>query len=311
MAAVHHHKQSLTADVKKESATVKGIITGGTVIAEMLMGGLFLENLKMQKQLLAQPYPTVARTMLRAGLGGFWAGFWPWGAALGVSKGIVLGSAKAFWQNVFLNHTNVSHDSIELYSGTLAGACQGIVMGPTLLARTRVNEGLRLRMEAGLESKGVMGEFGISMSILNDAIKRDGFKTLTIGLPTMVLKRSLDWGCRFFMMGIVKEQWRKAKSNPDEGLKAWERLVSTFIGSGSSVLILQPLDKLMPVIQADRGGKSVMDLLRVQIANKGYIQCFWGGTGIRLVHIGWHTSWAIFVAQEIYNSLYHKQGGGH
>ena len=90
-------------------------------------------------------------------------------------------------------------------------------------------------------------------------------------------------------------------------LKPWERLVSTFIGSGSSVLILQPLDKMMPVIQADRGGKSVMDVLRVQIANKGYFGCFWGGMGIRMVHIGWHTSWAIFVAQEIYDSMYHKR----
>eukprot|EP01083_Nonionella_stella_P273772 928969_1 len=299
----HHNKESLTADVKKESATIKGLITGTTVICEMLMGGLFLENLKMQKQLLAQPYPQVARTMLRAGLGGFWAGFWPWGFALGASKGIVLGSAKAFWQNVFLNHTNVSKDNIDLYSGILAGGCQGIVMGPTLLARTRVNEGLRLRMESGIKSGGVMDEFTISMKILNTAIKTDGISTLTIGLPTMVLKRSLDWGCRFFFMGIVKENWRKMKSNPDEGLKGWERLLSTFIGSGSSVLILQPIDKLTPVIQADRGGKSVMDILKVQIANKGYFACFWGGMGIRLVHIGWHTSWAIFVAQEIYNSM--------
>merc|ERR1719150_2431348 len=160
-------KQSMTANVKNESVVIKGAITGGTVIAEMLLGGLFLENLKMQKQLLAQPYPQVARTMLQAGLGGFWAGFWPWGAALGLSKGIVLGSAKAFWQNVFLNYTTVSKDNIDLYSGTLAGACQGIVMGPTLLARTRVNEGLRVRMEAGLKSGGVMDEFTISMKILN------------------------------------------------------------------------------------------------------------------------------------------------
>lgn len=114
-------------NVKKESALIKGGITGCTVIAEMLLGGLFLENLKMQKQLLAQPYPQVARTMLSAGLGGFWAGFWPWGAALGLSKGIVLGSAKAFWQNVFLNYTNVSHKNIDFYSGTLAGACQGVL----------------------------------------------------------------------------------------------------------------------------------------------------------------------------------------
>merc|ERR1719411_393942 len=155
MSESRKHTQSLTADVKKESAVVKGAITGGTVIAEMLLGGLFLENLKMQKQLLAQPYPTVARTMLRAGLGGFWAGFLPWGAALGLSKGIVLGSAKAFWQNVFLNYTNVSEDNIDFYSGTLAGACQAFVMGPTLLARTRVNEGLRVRMEAGIKSEGV------------------------------------------------------------------------------------------------------------------------------------------------------------
>ena len=214
----HHHKESKTADVKKESAAIKGMITGGTVIVEMLSGGLFLENLKMQKQLLAQPYPQVARTMLSAGLGGFWAGFWPWGAALGLSKGIVLGAAKSFWQNVFLNHTNISKDYIDLYSGTLAGACQGIVMGPTLLARTRVNEGLRIRMEAGHKSEGVMGEFMISMKILNDAIKQDGIKTLTIGMPTMVFKRSCDWGCRFLFMGIVKEQWRKLKTDPDEGM---------------------------------------------------------------------------------------------
>merc|ERR1712176_1089675 len=132
-------------------------------------------------------------------------------------------------------------------------------------------------------------------------------KTITIGLPTMILKRSCDWGCRFLFMGIVKEQWRRLKANPDDGLAAWERLVSTFIGSGSSVLVLQPLDKMMPIIQADRGGKSVMDVLRTQMANKGVIQTLWGGTGIRLVHIGWHTSWAIFVAQEIYNNVYHKQ----
>lgn len=87
--------------------------------------------------------------------------------------------------------------------------------------------------------------------------------------------------------------------------------MSTFIGSGSSVLVLQPLDKMMPVIQADRGGKTVMDILRAQIAQKGYFGCFWGGMGIRLVHIGWHTSWAIFVSQEIYNKFYHKGGDGH
>ena len=96
-----------------------------------------------------------------------------------------------------------------------------------------------------------------------------------------------------------------------KGLAAWERLVSTFIGSGSSVLVLQPLDKMMPIIQADRGGKSVMDVLRAQIANKGMFGTLWGGMGIRLVHIGWHTSWAIFVAQELYNSMYHNQGRGH
>merc|ERR1712244_192697 len=88
--------------------------------------------------------------------------------------------------------------------------------------------------EAGITSEGVMGEFGLSMKILNDAIKQDGLKTLTIGLPTMILKRSCDWGCRFLFMGIVKEQWLKRKANPDEGLKAWERLIAT-------LLVLVPL----------------------------------------------------------------------
>ena len=70
-------------------------------------------------------------------------------------------------------------------------------------------------MEAGGKSEGVMGEFVISMKILNDAIKADGIKTLTIGLPTMVFKRSCDWGCRFLFMGVVKRQWREMKGTDE------------------------------------------------------------------------------------------------
>ena len=295
--------------IKKESSVGKGIITGCMTIGEMLTGGLFMENLKMQKQLLAKPYSEVARTMLKGGLSGFWAGFIPWGAVLGLSKGIVLGSSKAIYQNKLLDLEYFSKKNCELIAGTLAGGTQGVFMGPLLLARLWVIEGMKQRIESGQKTTGLASEFNISMKILNDAIKDRGVGVLFTGMPTMLVKRSFDWGTRFAMMGIFKEKLSEFKGEyfGNERLGFWENLVCTFMGSGSSILLTQPMDKIVPVIQSQKkNGETVMSILRGQINKYGYIGSLWGGMGIRFVHIGWHTTWAIFISQIVFDSIYPK-----
>ena len=341
-------QQSAHSHVKKESGVGKGVITGAMTIAEMLTGGLFMENLKMQKQLLAKPYPEVARVMLRGGLSGFWAGFWPWGtyiyiyiliniflymnlciiyvmwgiysniyvnittgAVLGITKGIVLGSSKAIYQNKLLDMGYFSPKNVDLIAGGLAGGTQGAFMGPLLLARLWVLQGMKERLEAGYKPAGLMSEFSISMSILNNAITKRGISVLFIGMPTMIVKRTFDWGSRFLVMGIFKEHilnWKQEYYDDNTiTLGFWDGLLCTFMGSGCSILVVQPLDKIVPIIQSQKNdGSTVTSILKEQIHKQGFFKPLWGGMGIRFIHIGWHTSWAIFVSQIVFDKLYPK-----
>lgn len=61
--------------VKRDQMPAKKmIITGTAVVAEMASGGLFLENVKMEKQRTSLPYPTLMRQILSQGIKGFEAG---------------------------------------------------------------------------------------------------------------------------------------------------------------------------------------------------------------------------------------------
>ena len=55
---------------------LKSMATGTAVVMEMLSGGLFFENVKMEKQRTSAPYPQICSRLLKQGLSGFWAGFW-------------------------------------------------------------------------------------------------------------------------------------------------------------------------------------------------------------------------------------------
>eukprot|EP00494_Astrolonche_serrata_P027763 UN28027 len=127
----------------------KALITGFAVIAEMLTGGLFMENVKMEKQRTNNPYPKIMSRWLRQGVSGFWLGFWPWGFTLAMTKGSVLGAARAFFLNQFENNTGMTKRQADVSSGFAAGCVQGVFMSPILLARTRVNQSMSERVAAG------------------------------------------------------------------------------------------------------------------------------------------------------------------
>ncbi len=131
--------------LRHESPLKKAGITGFAVILEMLSGGLFMENVKIEKQRTSDPYPQICRRILRQGVSGFEAGFLPWGATLGMTKGAVIGGARAFFLNLYGEKMGMTKGQADVLSGFSAGAVQGVFMSPILLARTRVNQSISER----------------------------------------------------------------------------------------------------------------------------------------------------------------------
>ena len=77
----------------------KSFVSGLSIVSEMTLGGLFMENLKMEKQRTSKPYPVLAKNVLRQGLKGIEAGLIPWGVTIGMAKGLSLG-----WSHSVINN---------------------------------------------------------------------------------------------------------------------------------------------------------------------------------------------------------------
>jgi len=286
--------------IKTENATQKAAITGVAVICEMLTGGLFLENVKMEKQRTSDGYGPIMSRTLRQGLRGFWAGFWPWGCVLGLSKGTVLGGARAFFLNRFLA-LEWSKGSADIASGFCAGGVQGIFMSPILLARTRVNRFLTERIQSSGQQRietSLFEEMRLSTTILNRAVQEEGVMVLCKGMGTMVPKRMLDWGTRFLFMKGLRDALYQQKGK-DYKMTELEDLGIAFVGGTASVAITMPVDRLMPVIQGIDRGQSAFKVLQGKFRTEGFSTLFRGGI-IRAVHCGWHTTWAIYVSNRLY-----------
>jgi hypothetical protein len=289
-----------------QNPLLKSVATGSAVMLEMLSGGLFYENVKMEKQRTSLPYPQICSRMLRQGLAGFWAGFWPWGCFLGVTKGSVIGGSRAFLLDLFENTFHMSKSSADLWSGFGAGAVQGIAMSPILLARTRVNQSLVERAataQGGKINTGFVAEMLYSMKILNQSIREDGIRVLGKGMPTMVLKRSLDWGTRFIFIKLFTERYRDYKfaGRQPGKLNDLESLAISFSGGAASCAATMPLDRIMPILQqASKSNESIVAFMRRKLAEEG-LATMQRGFLFRALHTGYHTTFAIFVADKIYN----------
>ena len=285
---------------KNQSAFGASAATGVAVIMEMLSGGLFMENVKMEKQRTSRPYADIMGQTLRQGMRGWTAGFWPWGFVLGMTKGSVLGGSRAFLLRSCKEDFGMSKSTADLVSGFGAGAVQGVFMSPILLARTRVNQSLAERAaKEGVIKSGLLNEMKMSTLVLNQAIKEEGVGVIFKGMPAMVFKRALDWGTRFIFIGIFKRQLEANKGG--EKLTDMEDLAASFFGGAASVAITMPIDRMMPILQqSGASSEGFVTILKKKIATEG-ITTLQRGFLMRTVHTGYHTMFATFVAAKIYS----------
>lgn len=282
-----------------ESPAKKALITGFAVLLEMGSGGLFMENVKMEKQRTSAPYPTIMKNILSQGLRGYEAGLWPWGVILGVTKGTVLGGSKAKLDTMLKNQ-GVEKKTADLIAGFGAGAVQGVFMSPILLARTRVNQSITERAQSGAKPFTVAQELAFSQRVLFEGVKNEGPMMLTTGMGACVPKRALDWGTRF----IFINQCRRFLIERQDGKKLndMQNLGTAFVGGALSVTVTMPIDRLMPVIQQAGGGKSIISVIKESLAKEG-ITTMQRGWAMRTIHTGYHTTFAIFVADKVMEVL--------
>eukprot|EP01135_Chromosphaera_perkinsii_P000493 Nk52_evm47s96 gene=Nk52_evmTU47s96 len=289
--------------IREQTPFKKAGITGFAVIAEMVTGGLFMENVKMEKQRTSLPYPVLMKRILGQGFRGFEAGLWPWGVVLGLTKGTVLGGSK-----VEIYHRcqqfGLSKKNSQYVSGFGAGAVQGAFMSPILLARTRVNQSLTERAAAGKVDTSVFAEMKLSQQVISNAIRKEGFMVITQGMGVCVAKRALDWGSRFVFLQLIHDQMLRSKGevgNP-KALNDAERLGASFFAGALSVVVTVPIDRFMPLLQASDRKESVMREFARKVHTEGYSTVF-RGWFMRTVHTGYHTMFAIFIADKIYAYL--------
>ncbi len=153
---------------------------------------------------------------------------------------------------------------------------------------------------------------------------------LTHGMATCVFKRAMDWGTRFMIINALRARLLAAKvgrplcSSPtaistattttttvtttapqsaNEGLSDAEKLCSSFVGGAASVTVTMPLDRLMPVLRASGASqRPVLAVLRECFGAEG-LATLQRGWIMRTLHTGYHTMFAIFVADKIYAAL--------
>lgn len=125
-------------------------------------------------------------------------------------------------------------------------------------------------------------------------------------MPTMVFKRAIDWGTRFVFMRYLRQYYYSQFCShiPNYKLNDWEELGIAFSGGVLSVFVTMPIDRLMPIIQAANKSKSegIMSIIRKKYAQEG-LATLQRGLIMRSIHCGWHTTYAIFISQKIYDFL--------
>lgn len=170
-------------------------------------------------------------------------------------------------------------------------------MSPVLLARTRVNQSITERVSANPNAVvDWRQELKLSSSVLSRAVKDEGFEVIVKGMPMMMAKRSLDWGTRFILMDKV----RNFIQTPGEPLTDLQKLSASFLGGAMSVSMTVPVDRMMPIIQqAGKEKTSIVKTMSHKLKQEGPTTLF-RGWGMRTIHTGWHTAFAIFVADKIY-----------
>ena len=272
---------------KRNPHLEKIVIGPSMVLLEMVMGGHYMETLKIKKQSSYYTYPNIARNIWnKHAYRGFYLGFYPWGM-MQMTKGLPVLFVQSETFNWFNNYTNLSQNSKILYSGVLGGMVQGAFITPTQRIKTIIM--------THPDNKNLS-----HISILKDTYRSGGLVTFFLGLRPLVLRRGLDWGIRMYGIKATED---KLKSLQDiKTLSNSQKLLCSFIGGAFST-ITTPIDTCISESQKfankDKGPIKICQ----EIYQKYGLRGFTRGWVMRVFHAGYHTVWIYGVGNLLFSMM--------
>lgn len=288
-----------TSPSKNESPTAKLLISGSVAWTFELLGGHYIEVLKIAKQTSDLSYMQITKNMVQTkGWSGVLDGYFPWGSIQCFAKGATLGFGQALGRKLLDGH--VSDSTAETLSGGIGGGFQGFVMSPILLLKTRVITDPSFRGSGGTWQTTVAAtKLGL------DLVKREGVAVLMKGAGTFTVKRVADWTTRFFFAEQVLNAVRRVKG-PDTPLTFGEKMMCSLTGGVLSATVTIPIDVLVATIQdAGKAGQkvSITKTFQDKIAQggvRGLLQYSTRGYVARVAHVGLTTMLMKTVSSAVY-----------
>ena len=261
----------------------KSVNTGISNIFAMLSGTIFLENVKMEKQRTSKTYPIIVKNFLKNGFNGYLSGFYPYGALSGFLKGSSIGFSNAVL-NKYVKTDNIYKKKIILGIGT--GICESLVMNPIMMSRTISNK----MMIENQNKINLVQQQKLVMEYYKNSIKNNFFGFYYKGIFPLIMKRSVDWATRFYLIEKVENYYKK---NITHTYTLKDKIACTFIGAALSMPITTPFDRFLPIIY-DSGYKRAIEVFK----KEGIKSLFTGGT-VRILNIGLYTSYIMCFPQII------------
>ncbi len=280
---------STTSSLGSEFAKKLFVAALVTLIYEAVLGHI-LEFVKIVMQ--TSPPHTSYRDVIHSitsekGLAGLWDGFCPWGILQAIFKGGIFGLAHAMATKLLqplIQKGFLTTPAAATLAGGLAGGCQGFVLSPTLLLKTRVMTNPVFR-----EPMSLLQTTWMSARIGWDVVHVEGFSALMKGANIFALKRVFDWATRFLFSDLLESWFLTLKSGM--ALSAPEKSLASFLGGTASTLSTLPLDVLVAKTQdAKRAGVKVsaVKLFQDDLNEGGWSGVrdnYLRGFGVRLAHV--------------------------
>lgn len=285
---------------KSESPFAKLLISGSVAWTFELLGGHYIEVLKIAKQTSELSYKEITMNMVKTkGIAGVLDGYFPWGSIQCFAKGATLGFGHALGRKML--DGKVSDSTAEIMSGGIGGGFQGFVMSPILLLKTRVITDPKFRGTGGTWATTVAAtKLGV------DLIQREGVMVLMKGAGTFTTKRVADWTTRYFFAEKVTEAVQGSKA-PGVKVSFGEKMMCSMVGGVLSATVTIPIDVLVATIQdAGKAGQkvSIVKTFQEKIAKggiKGLLQYSTRGYVARVAHVGLTTMLMKTVSSAVYD----------
>lgn len=212
----------------------QNIITGLCSTLSQIMGHLFLENVKMEKQRTNLPYKIIINHFVSSPRA-YFNGFFPYGIIQSFGKGYIVSSTRGFVEPNLHFSSTVNNISL----GLCTGLAEAVFLSPLLSIRNHLNQNLientqkRLRIHPQLIFKGI---------------------------NALIAKRTLDWSSRYVAIDIF------SRYSPISNI-----IINTFMASGLSTIISTPLDRLLPLIYSNQSIMSVFKQQGLPFLYKGFV----------------------------------------